>query len=333
VGLARAEEVQEIAIGIIDFYGLGRVPADRVREALTFKEGDVLSMAGEERPAVLKASEERLATVPDVDQAKISIVCCDQGRAIVYVGIQERGAPAMPLRSAPKGTARLPADILQAGEEFWKAFRSAVQRGDAAEDRSKGHSLAHDPATRAVQERFVGFADRDLSVLRQVLRGSSDADQRSLAAQVLGYVSDKEAVVEDLVRGMSDPSDEVRNSAMRALVVFSEMVPEAGRKAPRVPADPFIGFLHSSIWSDRNKASLALMDLSAGRDPRLLAKLRRDALAPLAEMARWKNEGHAVAAFTILGRIAGYSDEAARELRSRGEGEAVIDAAIHGPRP
>jgi hypothetical protein len=329
---ACAEEGREIQIGIIDFYGLNRVPAARVRDTLTFKEGDTLSVGDEERPAVLKASEENLAKVPGVEGVKTSIVCCDQGRAIVYVGIQERGTKTMHFRAAPRGTERLPPDIVQAGEEFSRVFPLAVQSGDAQEDRSKGHSLAHDPATRAVQERFPGYADRDLPALRRVLQGSSDADQRALAAQVLGYASDKQAVVEDLVRGMGDPSEEVRNNSMRALLVFSEMVPEGGRRVPRVPVDPFIKFLNSSVWSDRNKSSMALMDLSAGRDRRLLAKLRRDALTPLVEMARWKNEGHALAAFTILGRIAGYSDEAARDLWSRGKRETVIQAAIHGGR-
>jgi hypothetical protein len=62
----------------------------------------------------------------------------------------------------------------------------------------EGGSLFHDPATRAVQERFVDYARRDLPKLRDVLRDSVDASQRALAAQVLGYVNDKQAVVGDL---------------------------------------------------------------------------------------------------------------------------------------
>jgi hypothetical protein len=51
-------------------------------------------------------------------------------------------------------------------------------------------------------------------------------------------------------------------------------------------------------------------------------------LGSLVEMARWKSEGHAFAAFTILGRIAGYSDEAAEGLFNRGDRSIVIEAAI-----
>jgi hypothetical protein len=319
---------QELKIGIIDLYGLSRVSTGQVREALTFKEGDTVLMGFDERPGFVTASEARLSTLPGVARARINPVCCDQGRVIVYVGIEERGTATMHLRPAPMGTARLAADIVQSGEEFLKAFILAVQRGDAAEDHSQGHAFTHDPATRAIQERFVVYAKRDLPQLRRVLRSSSDAVQRALAAQVLGYASDKKAMVEDLVQGMSDPSDEVRNNAMRALLVFADAAPGVSGSIPRVPAERFIDFLNSPVWSDRNKASAALMALSARRDPGLLATLRKKALASLVEMARWKSEGHAFAAFTILGRIAGYSDETARGLWDRGDREVVIEAAI-----
>ena len=152
----------------------------------------------------------------------------------------------------------------------------------------------------------------------RILRNSSDAAHRALAAQVLGYAADKPAVVEDLVYGMSDPSDEVRNNVMRTLMAFAEMRPGTGSAIPRVPAQPFIDLLGSPVWSDRNKASLALMALSAARDPELLAALREQALAPLVEMVRWKSDGHAQPAFFILGRIARYSDEATYDsLESR----------------
>jgi len=161
-----------------------------------------------------------------------------------------------------------------------------------------------------------------------VLRSSSDAAQRALAAQVLGYAADKQAVVDDLVYGMTDPSDQVRNNAMRALLVFAQMVPTAARPVPRIPYAPFIAFLNSPVWTDRNKASGALMTLSVSRDASLLTRLRKDALIPLAEMARWKSEGHAKPAFVILARIAGYSDDAEEAAWDRGERELVIAAAM-----
>jgi len=318
---------QEFEIGIIDFYGLHRVSLADARRALTFTEGDTISLASDEPPAFLAESEHRLATLPGVVRARTNIVCCDQGRLIIYVGVEEKGGPTTHFRNPPEGNVRLPADIVQAGDDFSEALVAAVQRGDAAEDDSQGHALFHDPATRAVQERFIVFAARDEDLLRRVLRESSDAGQRAISAQVLGYVVDKQSVVGDLADAMSDPSEDVRNNAMRALMVFAKATPTKAQPTPQIPYDPFIGLLNSLVWTDRNKSSLALMELSESRDSELLARLRKGAMQPLVDMARWKNEGHAIPALLILGRIGGWSDDDARAAWSRGEREKVIEAA------
>ena len=97
-------------------------PSGQIREALTFKEGDSILMGTDQRPGFVTASEARLSTLPRVAHARINPVCCDQGRVIVYVGIEERDATAMRFRTAPTGSARLAADIVQSGEEFFKAL-------------------------------------------------------------------------------------------------------------------------------------------------------------------------------------------------------------------
>ena len=38
-------------------------------------------------------------------------VCCDGGKTLVYVGIEEKGAPALRFNPAPKGKARLPDEV------------------------------------------------------------------------------------------------------------------------------------------------------------------------------------------------------------------------------
>lgn len=319
---------EQIQIGIIDFYGLDRVSSTDALQAVTFKEGDTLPPAGPARQAFFAESEARLLRIPRVSRVRLEPVCCDQGRAILFVGIQEEGSSVMSVRPAPLGSARLPADVVQAGEGYAQAMISAATRGDTSEDRSEGHALNHDPAMRAIQERFIGFARRDSTLLRNVLRDSSDDKHRALAAEVLGYVGDKQAVVDDLVYAMSDPYEEVRNNAMRTLLVFAATEPAPGRTVPRIPSEPFIWFLHSLVWSDRNKGSGALVELTKDRDPALIARVRREALTPLVEMARWKSEAHALGAFLILGRLAGYSDAATMEAWARHDREAVIGAAL-----
>ena len=104
----------------------------------------------------------------------------------------------------------------------------------------------------------------------------------------------------------------------------AEIAPE---RAPPPPARPFIDFLNSVVWSDRNKAALALTSLTAPRDPAVLAELKQSALAPLVDMARWRSVGHAWPGFLILARMAGYSDEDAHRRWEQGERDAVIASA------
>jgi hypothetical protein len=317
---------QDLKVGIIDFYGLRRVSLDAVQRVLTFKEGDTVSLKdGSGKPAFLAESERNISAIPGIAGARTSIICCDSGNIIVYVGIEETGAGTRSFRSSPNGAARLPSDVNDAAAAFDKAFIAAVQRGDLEEDDAQGHALFHDPASRAIQERFIDYANRDLPLLRQVLRESRDAGQRALAAQVLGYARDKQGVVGDLVDAMNDPAEDVRNNAMRALMVFTRMT---SGPAPRVPYQPFVRMLNSPVWTDRNKASGALDELSRTRSPELLATLRKESLESLVEMARWKSKGHAAAAFFILGRIAGLPEPALNEAWDRDDRKGVIDAAL-----
>jgi hypothetical protein len=325
--LASATGAQTPRIGIIDFYGVRHVDESQLRQALQISVGDSF-------PGSRKEVERRLESVPGVARARLNGVCCEQGKAILYVGIEERGDTGLTLLPAPHRAVRLPDDVVAAAAMFDTALTSAVTRGDAAEDDSRGYALNHAPALRAIQEKYIAFAARDLPRLRDVLRNSGDADQRAIAAQLIGYAADKREVVGDLVHAMRDSSDVVRNNATRSLFVIAKYAQAHPEAHLRIPPEPFVDLLNSLVWTDRNKSSLALMELSAHRDPALLATLRARALSSLVEMARWKSPGHAQAAFMILGRIAGLSDEEIIKAWTAGDRERVITAALNAqPRP
>ena len=139
---------EELQVGIIDFYGLGRVSEAQARQALTVKEGDRFALPGDEAPAFLVESERRLSMLPGVSRAHVELVCCEAGRWIVYAGVEGPWAPRSPLRAAPKGSVRLPADVVQAGAEFDTAQMVALERGEAGEDRSQGHAPLPRPGAR-----------------------------------------------------------------------------------------------------------------------------------------------------------------------------------------
>jgi HEAT repeat protein len=202
-----------------------------------------------------------------------------------------------------------------------------VQSGRSENDIVDGRSFIRDPASRAIQEQFIPYAAAHLALLRDVLHHSSDAEHRAIAAQIIAYAPDVRAVIRDLIDAQRDPSPNVRNDATRALLIiaaYAQQHPEAGI---HVPAESFVALLGSPYWTDRNKSSGALAELTANRDPLLLKTLRSHALRALIEMAHWKLIGYASPSLRILGRIGGMSDDAIERAIDRGDREAIIASA------
>lgn len=314
---------QNPPIGIIDFYGLHSVSPQQAHEALQIKEDDSL-------PASWKEVQRRLEALPNVQQAHLSATCCETGKAILYVGFREKGAPSWQFRAAPKGAIRLPEIIAQAGDALDDAVTKAVEKGDNGEDDSQGHALFNNSEARAIQERFITFAVQDFKLLRRVLHESGDARHRALAAEIIAYAANKREVVKDLVYGMSDPDSAVRNNSIRALAVIAKFAQASPKKGIKVPLQRFIGMLNSIVWTDRNKSSLALLYLTERRDPAVLSGLRQRALISLVEMARWKSPGHAYAAFFILGRVGNLSEDEIQKGWQSGNREILIEKVTRG---
>jgi hypothetical protein len=282
-------------IGIIDTYGLGKTTPEAVRSALGVAVGDPV-------PASVDGMVARLQDLPGVEIATINLVCCEEGKTILYIGIVEDGVEAPVWNPEPLGSARLTDSIRALGAAFDSAFEGAIRAGDMQEDDSAGHALMHYPPAREIQELFPAIANRERALLRTVLAQSANGADRALAAQIMAYASDKAAVVPDLVTASHDSNETVRNNAVRALAVMA-----GGNRPVKVPYEPFLTLLQSPVWTDRNKASLALMQLSASRDPELMAALR-PVKTTLMEMADWKSMGHAYAPLLILGRLGGLSE-------------------------
>jgi hypothetical protein len=307
-------------IGTIDFYGLRTISEGKARRPLALKEGESLPLDDESVRRTLTEARQRLVGSLGVAEARIEMVCCEAGKLILYVGIDEKGASAAHWSAEPQGTERLPEETLRTGAAFGDALMLAVEKGDAAEDDTAGHSLSHNPALRSIERRFIAFAADNVPLLRDVLHHSADAAHRALAAQILAYAPDKRAIVDDLVEAAQDPAPDVRNNATRALAVM------AGAGFP-IPAPPFIPRLNSIEWTDRNKASGLLAELTKARDPAVLSRLCEEALPALTEMARWKSAGHACASFFILGRMAGLPEKDIESAWTEGRREEVIAKA------
>jgi len=70
------------------------------------------------------------------------------------------------------------------------------------------------------------------------------------------------------------------------------------------------------------------MQLTAGRNSDLLAKIRSIALDSLIEMASWRDPSHAYFARIVLGRVAGLPEDRLEKLAWNGPVDPIIEAAV-----
>jgi hypothetical protein len=302
---------------LIDFYGRRTVPEKQLRAALGVKEGDAL-------PRSKGDTEEAIEKVPNVVYAHLEAACCEDGKAILYVGIEEKGAQRFTYFVPPDKPVVLPLQIHDEYTAFLSAVGLAVRAGETGEDLSRGHSLMANAIVRKHQEKFLELAEAYLPKIREVLRESHDEEHRAIAAYVIGYAPRKQDVVNDLQHALRDPDDTVRNNAMRALgaiAVLAARDPESGVK---VSPTWFLELLDSLIWSDRVTATGILLTLTERRDAEVLARIRERALPSLLEMARWKHLPHALPAYVLLGRAAGWEEKAIQDSWAKGDRESLL---------
>lgn len=305
-------------IGAIQIFGARKLSIDRIQKALAVNPGDRL-------PPSKGDVEERLEAIDGVVRARLEAWCCDQGKPILYVGIEERGTLGRNLLPYPQNEdLALPAEITSAYNEFSAALSRATAAGDLKEDLSQGHSLLQNLPVRIIQERFTGLAELYPAILRQVLKESASPDQRSIAAFLLGYAPDKSVVIPDLQSALLDPDPGVRLNAARALKAIAYVALSDPRSGLKVPATWFVEMLNSIELSDRLEAVRTLMLYAAKGDEQALSGIRERALPSLFEMARWQYLPHALPAYLLLGQVYGWKDDALEKAWSAGEREKAL---------
>jgi hypothetical protein len=289
-------------IGIIDYYGNRTVPDSVISAALGLQVGDSLRIPRDRLIA-------RIRRIPGVLDAAVAAVCCDAGRAILYVGVQDSATPQMQWYAPPIGTARLPADIIALDSAMMSAMVEGLQKGVNGEDDSRGYSMFEYAPANRIQQQLVEWAPAHVAELGAVLRTASDAQQRALAAELLPLAGPSQSTIDELVRLLHDPDDDVRNNAMRALAILGIYIDKHPDAELHVPVGGFIDLLNSLVWTDRNKASFALLSLTTSRDSATLERLSDRAFDALTDIARWQSPAHAAAGLVLLGRIAGMTDD------------------------
>lgn len=311
-------------IGAIEYYGQRRITIPQIQTTLKLKAGDPLPVS----KAELEGS---LESLPSVVEASLEAVCCDQGKALLYVGIREQDAPRLQYRPAPEAAVSLPSAIGDAYLRFLRAISDAAKSGQTAEDLTRGHSLLQHEQTRLAQQAFVPLAQEHLEVLRDVLRRAKDEEQRAMAAYIIGYHPDKKSVVPDLDYALLDIDETVRAHALRALTAVAVYANRHPEQALTLPSDPMIVLLHSPAWQERNNAAHYLVSLTESRNAALLQQVGQRARQPLREMARWSTPAHSLPACLLLGRIAGLPESEIESAWNRGDKDKLLGVVRAAP--
>ncbi len=225
---------------------------------------------------------------------------------------------------------KLPEDLLDLWNQFFKQLQLAVRTGKANEDLTQGHSLMEFAPARKLQEQFPTLATKHLALLKNVLRNSADEQERAIAAYVIAYAPAKAKVVDDLQFAIQDPDDGVRNNAMRSLAAFTVLANLKPELELHISPTWFVEQMNSVIWSDRNKASYALVPLTEKRDPQLLEMLKNRALDAMVDMARWQHLPHALPGFILLARTAGWEEKRIQDAWSEGKHPQAVEAILEG---
>ena len=275
-----------------------------------------------------EAAEDRINKVPGIAASRMEATCCtNDGRMILYVGVEERDTPHLEFHPAPAGDARLPTALYDDYLSFLEAVEGSIRGQNADEDLTNGYSLMADPYARVFQQGFVPLVDTNLAVLDQVVRECSDPEQRAAAVYLLQYGprGRKGKVVTDALQyALRDQEDIVRKNALRALravYVGAKLHPEQD-----VAIEPawLVQMLNSVVFSDRRSAAQILVNLTENRDKETLDMIRERSLASVLEMARWQTLDHALPAFVLAGRMAGVDEKTIKDAWVKEDRESIL---------
>lgn len=315
---------QSDRLGIIEVYGQSGADVTAIKKAVGLQEGDPVSRNSFNKTLMA----ERIRSVKGIQQVDITLICCDdaQGRSILYVGVDDQ-AP-QPYRSAPAGEIKLDQFILHTYNQYNDHLREAVLAGQATENDEQGHVLLDYPPLKPFQDSLIAYSAAQLPLLKKVISESRFAEHRRAASWIIAFAKNKRDITSDLLLASDDADEAVRNNATRALGVLGRYANQHPAEGITIREDRFISRLRSNVWTDRNKSAMLLEALTAGRDTGILDNIKENCLPQLAEMAKWKNPGHALFSFIILGRIARIPEDGIFAAFTSGKRSPVIEEWI-----
>jgi hypothetical protein len=312
-------------VGTLEIFGLHKVSASKVASAVGVQPGDRLPIREE--------AEDRINKLSGIVSSNVQAVCCDGGKTILYIGVEEKNVNRLEFHAPPNSEVALPVELGEKYQALMDALAASLRAKNADEDLTNGYSLSADPESRTIQQELIPLVDANFDSIDQVTREAADPDARIAAAYLLQYASrtprTSKRMGDALQYALRDPDPGVRTTAMtslKAVMVGARLHPEQG-----IHIEPtwFVELMNSTQWSDRRNASLALLTLSEKRDPDTLQQIRDRALTSVVEMARWHDLQHALPGFILAGRLAGLKEKDIQDAWVKGDREPVLEAALY----
>lgn len=207
-----------------------------------------------------------------------------------------------PFSKPPSGEYQDPNGALAVWDEYWNLSFELLRSGEF--QGSKMCPIWHcflgfeHPKLAPYLARLNSLTEKNQTKLLQILTDDAKTQRRASAAFLLAHISDGDAVIQAMQPAIFDSEMEVRNNALRVLVLISINHPEK-----RIPLDPVTKALRFPTTLDRNKAGSVLAILSKRPENRA-AILKADGWV-LFDMLKLMQPNNHDPAYTTLKNLSG----------------------------
>ena len=317
---ANADEPEKFTIAGIYYFGCDDSHVDEIKSAIPVHVGDTYTSADMKKlkNKVFNAVWQTIRCAP----TDVAVITCEHRTWNLYVGLPGRSVKEATYNPQPEKMLELPTEAMSMHDDMMATLADVLSsKGAMIEDDSNGYSLSSDPGLRTKELAFRNWALQNRDLCFTVLKGSSDARQRSVAAEAVGYLDPSQEQIDVLVGASLDSSAVVRNNATRALGCIASSEKSA---TLQIPADKFVQMLNSGVWTDRNKGEFVVAKLCR-RDPAVLKQLRDSGMQALCEMSCW-DDAHAGGARYLLAKVANDSPENLKKYWLNGDVNALSTA-------
>lgn len=154
------------------------------------------------------------------------------------------------------------------------------------------------PELKPYLNRFNVGAIKEKKLIMDTLNHDADPNRRAAAAFLTGHFNDPKDIMSTLLPHVNDKSNSVRNSAMRVIGSTMEKA-----KMTQIDVMPFLDLLNSPYGTDRNKASIILLNAAEVASSRsLIIRKGKDNLLSMLRLKQLNNHEYA---YLILKKISG----------------------------